>query len=127
MDTFFDSSWYFLRFLDPHNQKEIANRSAISNYMPVDIYVGGIEHADIHLFYARFISMFLADLGILNTPEPFHRLIPQGIVRGKTFKLTNSDIYVRADDVIEESKGNLLKKFFILHVYYIFLYFVTYY
>lgn len=76
--------------------------------MPVDIYVGGIEHADVHLFFARFISMFLTDLGVLSTPEPFHRLIPQGIVRSRTFKLTDSDVYIRTDDVIEELEGNLL-------------------
>lgn len=76
--------------------------------MPIDIYVGGIEHADVHLFYARFISLFLMDLGILNTSEPFRYLIPQGIVRGKTFK-TISGIYIKKDDVVEESDGIFFK------------------
>lgn len=105
LDTFFDSSWYFFRFLDPHNQKELAACSKIFNFMPIDIYVGGVEHADVHLFFARFISMFLADIGIASTTEPFRRLIPQGIVRNKTFKLLDSNQYVKFEDVIEEPKG----------------------
>lgn len=81
LDTFFDSSWYFLRYLDPENSTQLANRELIQRYLPVDVYIGGVEHADIHLFYARFISHFLYDIGILDSPEPFRRLLCQGIVK----------------------------------------------
>lgn len=100
LDTFFDSSWYFLRYLDPKNADAFVNADAARSRMPVDIYVGGVEHADLHLFYARFISHFLYDLGVLQEQEPFRRLIPQGIVRGRTFRVAGqTDTYVSADDV----------------------------
>ncbi len=61
MDTFVDSSWYFLRFTDPKNNKEFASQKAINVWMPVDLYVGGIEHATMHLLYARFVTLALHD------------------------------------------------------------------
>jgi leucyl-tRNA synthetase len=105
LDTFFDSSWYYLRYLDPHNQQALADPNKIKEHMPVDVYVGGIEHADVHLFFARFMSHFLYDVGVTNTPEPFKRLLPQGFVRGQTFIELGSGRYVNADDV--ESVGGI--------------------
>jgi Leucyl-tRNA synthetase len=80
MDTFFDSSWYFLRFCDPKNEKEIFDKNKVNKWMPVDYYIGGIEHAVLHLLYARFFQKFLYDLGLVKDVEPFQRLITQGMV-----------------------------------------------
>ncbi|MDQ7039244.1 MAG: leucine--tRNA ligase [Aquificota bacterium] len=80
MDTFFDSSWYFLRFCDPRNDREPFSKDAVKRWMPVDIYIGGIEHAVLHLLYARFFQKFLKDLGLVDEEEPFVRLITQGMV-----------------------------------------------
>ncbi len=80
MDTFFDSSWYFLRFCDPRNTERIFDRDRVSYWMPVDIYIGGIEHAVLHLLYARFFQKFLKDIGLVEGEEPFERLLTQGMV-----------------------------------------------
>jgi leucyl-tRNA synthetase len=88
-----------LRFLDPFNQQVLADLNKITEHMPVDVYVGGIEHADVHLFFARFISYFLHDIGATSVLEPFKRLLPQGFVKGRTFIELGSGRYVPADDV----------------------------
>ncbi|MFN3813804.1 MAG: leucine--tRNA ligase [Aquificaceae bacterium] len=80
MDTFFDSSWYFLRYCDPKNESMPFSKEKVDFWMPVDIYVGGIEHAVLHLLYARFFQKFLYDLGMVKEKEPFLRLITQGMV-----------------------------------------------
>ncbi|NIA03922.1 MAG: leucine--tRNA ligase [Nitrospiraceae bacterium] len=80
MDTFFDSSWYYLRYLSPHNDKEAFDRELAKKWMPVDIYIGGIEHAILHLMYARFFSKALRDLGYVTYDEPFTKLLTQGMV-----------------------------------------------
>jgi len=80
MDTFFDSSWYFLRFCDPRNTERIFDRDRVAYWMPVDIYIGGIEHAVLHLLYARFFQKFLKDIGLVEEEEPFVRLLTQGMV-----------------------------------------------
>ncbi|MEE8441342.1 MAG: leucine--tRNA ligase, partial [Spirochaetia bacterium] len=77
------SCWYFLRYLDPHNDHEFASREKIDYWMPVDLYVGGAEHAVLHLLYARFWHKVLFDLGLVNTEEPFMRLINQGMILGE--------------------------------------------
>ncbi len=80
MDTFFDSSWYFLRFCDPKNSEKPFSPERVEFWMPVDLYIGGIEHAVLHLLYARFFQKFLYDLGLVKDKEPFLRLITQGMV-----------------------------------------------
>jgi len=80
MDTFVDSSWYFLRYCDPHNEEAPFGQEALRHWMPVDQYIGGIEHATMHLIYARFFTMVLHDLGLLEFDEPFERLFCQGMV-----------------------------------------------
>jgi leucyl-tRNA synthetase len=100
LDTFVDSSWYFLRYLDPHNTSALVDRNLAEQFMPVDVYVGGIEHADKHLFYARFISYFLHDIGaVTNLEEPFDRFVPQGLVYGRSYRVKSTGIYVASDDV----------------------------
>ncbi|MBI2499844.1 leucine--tRNA ligase [Candidatus Woesearchaeota archaeon] len=82
MDTFFDSSWYFLRFCDPKNNKEPFNKDKIRYWMPVDQYIGGAEHACMHLIYARFFTKALRDLGFVKLNEPFTKLFNQGMLHG---------------------------------------------
>lgn len=77
LDTFCDSAWYYLRYLDPRNTRAPVDRSIAERFMPVDVYVGGIEHAVLHMFGARFISYFLHDIGVTAHEEPFDRFIAQ--------------------------------------------------
>ncbi|MCI2068905.1 MAG: leucine--tRNA ligase [Bacilli bacterium] len=76
------SSWYYIRYLDPYNEKEIADRKLLEHWLPVDLYIGGQEHAVLHLLYARFWHKFLYDLGIVKCKEPFKKLVHQGMVLG---------------------------------------------
>jgi leucyl-tRNA synthetase len=89
MDTFVDSSWYYGRFADSHNSDQLFSQASAEQWLPVDLYVGGVEHAILHLLYARFIYKFLCEEGLVPFPlpdrEPFQRLIAQGMVHGKTF------------------------------------------
>jgi len=79
-DTFFESSWYFLRYIDPHNDREPLDRKKMRAWMPVDQYIGGVEHACMHLIYARFFHKYLRDRGLAPGNEPFRRLLSQGMV-----------------------------------------------
>lgn len=90
MDTFVDSSWYYLRFLNPKYDEEIFDNNLANNWTPVDTYVGGAEHATMHLLYARFIHKFLRDLGLVNSDEPFKRLIHQGTITNQGAKMSKS-------------------------------------
>lgn len=89
MDTFIDSSWYFLRFPDARNEQTLGESAKINDWMPVDQYVGGIEHAILHLLYSRFVTKVLRDRGVLNFDEPFKRLLTQGMVQGWTYMNPN--------------------------------------
>jgi leucyl-tRNA synthetase len=90
MDTFVDSSWYFLRYCDPANEEAAWDRAALRRWMPVDQYIGGVEHAILHLMYARFFTKALADLGHLDFQEPFRALFTQGMVTKDGAKMSKS-------------------------------------
>jgi leucyl-tRNA synthetase len=85
MDTFIDSSWYYLRFTDAKNEELPFSRDRVNDWCPVDQYVGGVEHAILHLLYSRFFTKFLCDRKLLNFPEPFTALLTQGMVQGLTY------------------------------------------
>ncbi len=87
MDTFFDSSWYFLRYCDPKNDTKPFDKEKTDYWMPVDIYIGGIEHAVLHLLYSRFFTKFLKDIGLIDIDEPFNKLLTQGMVLKKWIKI----------------------------------------
>ena len=107
LDTFVDSSWYFLRFTDPWNADAPVSADAVSKFMPVDQYIGGIEHAILHLMYARFYTMALSDLGYIDADlrEPFARLFTQGMVRMGGTKMSKSKGNVVAPEEWVESHG----------------------
>jgi leucyl-tRNA synthetase len=86
MDTFVDSSWYFLRFVTPRDDQKIFDPKLVDRWLPVDQYIGGIEHAILHLLYARFITHTLHDLGLLSFEEPFTRLFNQGVITKEGYK-----------------------------------------
>ena len=90
MDTFFDSSWYYLRYLDNKNKKKPFEKSKINYWMPVDQYIGGAEHAVMHLIYARFFTKALRDLGFLKISEPFMKLFNQGMLHKDGFVMSKS-------------------------------------
>ena len=94
MDTFVDSSWYYLRYLDSHNDKEPFKKEDADNWTPVHQYIGGIEHAVMHLLYARFFHKSLRDLGYVDTNEPFKHLLTQGMVLGPSYYSQNERRYL---------------------------------
>ncbi len=96
MDTFTCSSWYYLRYTDPHNTELPFSREAADRWMPVDNYIGGIEHAILHLLYSRFFTKALRDLGLLSVDEPFTNLLCQGMVKDEN------------GDTMSKSKGNVV-------------------
>ncbi|MGV1050230.1 MAG: leucine--tRNA ligase [Solirubrobacterales bacterium] len=90
MDTFVDSSWYFIRYLDPGNAEAAWNRAAADHWLPVDQYIGGVEHAILHLMYARFFTKALADIGQIGVQEPFANLFAQGMITRDGAKMSKS-------------------------------------
>jgi leucyl-tRNA synthetase len=90
MDTFVDSSWYFIRYLDPGNAEAAWDRAAADHWLPVDQYIGGVEHAILHLMYARFFTKALADIGALDVQEPFANLFAQGMITRDGAKMSKS-------------------------------------
>jgi leucyl-tRNA synthetase len=90
MDTFVDSSWYFLRYCDPRNDSAAWDRTAVDGWMPVDQYIGGVEHAILHLMYARFFTKALYDMGLLGFQEPFANLFTQGMITREGAKMSKS-------------------------------------
>jgi leucyl-tRNA synthetase len=107
MDTFVDSSWYFLRFTDPWNEAEPFGHAAADSWMPVDQYIGGVEHAILHLMYARFFTKALADLGVApkELREPFSRLFTQGMIRLGGEKMSKSKGNLVTPEEILDSDG----------------------
>ncbi|XP_060803565.1 leucine--tRNA ligase, mitochondrial isoform X2 [Amyelois transitella] len=104
MDTFVDSSWYYYRFLDPNNKSFPFEKTKLLNKAPVDIYIGGKEHAVLHLYYARFMSYFLHSLGWTPTCEPFKKLLVQGMVMGQSYKLKSTGKYLPPEKVEKVGK-----------------------
>jgi leucyl-tRNA synthetase len=110
MDTFVDSSWYFLRYCDPHNDTAPFERSAIDEWCPVDQYIGGIEHAVLHLLYARYFIKVLNDLGIVGFREPFSRLFNHGWVDMGGAKMSKSKgNAISPDDFVREHGADALR------------------
>ncbi len=107
------SCWYYIRYLDPHNQNAFADPKLIKHWLPVDLYIGGSEHAVLHLLYARFWHKFLYDQGYVFTPEPFKKLFHQGLVLGENReKMSKSrGNVVSPDDVIKEFGADALRLF----------------
>ena len=99
MDTFMCSSWYFLRFADPHNTDQPFSKEAVRRWLPVKQYVGGIEHAILHLLYSRFFTKALRDRGLIDIDEPFERLLTQGMVQAITYRNPITGKYIATADV----------------------------
>jgi leucyl-tRNA synthetase len=98
------SCWYYLRFLDPHNQQALVDPATEKYWMPVDLYVGGAEHAVLHLLYSRFWHKVLYDIGVVSTPEPFARLFNQGMILAFSYR-DEAGRYYEPDDVVERDGG----------------------
>lgn len=105
------SSWYFLRYIDPHNPDQLADPEQLKKWLPVDLYIGGAEHAVLHLLYARFWHKFLYDLDIVPTKEPFQKLYNQGMILGEgNEKMSKSKgNVVNPDDVVEQYGADTLR------------------
>ncbi|MBQ3429649.1 MAG: leucine--tRNA ligase [Mogibacterium sp.] len=114
MDTFVDSSWYFLRYCDPHNEKAPFDRAKADYWMDVDQYIGGVEHAILHLMYARFFQMFLHDIGLSKEEEPFKNLLTQGMVIKDGAKMSKSLGNVVSPAEIQARYGSDTARLFIL-------------
>ena len=114
MDTFVDSSWYFLRYCDPHNDKAPFSREKADYWMNVDQYIGGVEHAILHLMYARFFQMFLHDIGLSKEEEPFKNLLTQGMVIKDGAKMSKSLGNVVSPAEIQARYGSDTARLFIL-------------
>ncbi|MGO3170012.1 MAG: leucine--tRNA ligase [Bavariicoccus seileri] len=99
------SSWYFIRFADPHNDQELVSKKAAQQWLPVDLYIGGAEHAVLHLLYARFWHKFLYDLGVVDCKEPFQKLYNQGMILGE------------GHEKMSKSKGNVVNPDDVVHQY----------
>lgn len=114
MDTFVCSSWYFLRFADAHNESLPFSKEKADYWMPVDQYIGGVEHAILHLMYARFFQMVMSDLGLVTVDEPFENLLTQGMVLKDGIKMSKSKGNVVDPDHIIDEYGSDTARIFIL-------------
>lgn len=111
MDGFVDNSWYYFRYLDPQNDTAFASREHIQKWMPVDLYVGGVEHAVGHLLYSRFFTKVLYDEGIVKFEEPFHRLVNQGLILAEDGRKMSKSLgnVVNPDDVVGQYGADTLR------------------
>src|SRR5215208_7367014 len=116
MDTFVDSSWYFLRYCDPHNDQAPWDRDVVKRWMPVDQYIGGVEHAILHLMYARFFVKALADMDLLDVQEPFARLFTQGMITRDGAKMSKSKGNVVSPQAYVERFGADTARCYILFI-----------
>ncbi len=111
------SCWYYLRYIDPKNEDEFVSKEKMEYWMPVDLYVGGAEHAVLHLLYARFWHKVLFDLGLVNTREPFQKLVNQGMITSYAYQRSNKSLVavdeveeVKTDVFVEKASGEELKR-----------------
>ena len=114
MDTFVDSSWYYLRYISPKEQNKACLSEDVNKWLPVDQYIGGVEHAILHLMYSRFINKFLKDEGVVGFSEPFKRLFTQGMIVKSGAKMSKSKGNVVAPDYIIEKYGADTMRLYIL-------------
>jgi leucyl-tRNA synthetase len=112
MDTFVDSSWYFIRYTDPHNDREPFERRLADYWLPVNQYIGGVEHAILHLLYARFFTKVMNDIGLVGFREPFARLFTQGMVyyRGAKMSKSNGNT-IAPDDYIQRYGADAVRTY----------------
>jgi leucyl-tRNA synthetase len=110
------SSWYFLRYIDPKNKEALADYDKLKRWMPVDVYIGGAEHAVLHLLYARFWHKFLYDIGVVPTKEPFQKLFNQGMILGMSYEdargalVNNNEVEKRDGQYYKIDTGEILKE-----------------
>ncbi|NIM19900.1 MAG: leucine--tRNA ligase [Candidatus Latescibacteria bacterium] len=114
MDTFVDSSWYYLRYLSPNDTEKPFDKALVDTWLPVDQYVGGVEHAILHLMYSRFITKFLQSKGYLSFSEPFRRLFTQGMITKDGVKMSKSKGNTVSPGSIIESMGADTMRLYIL-------------
>jgi len=107
------SCWYYIRYVDPDNDNKLADSAKINHWLPVDLYIGGAEHAVLHLLYARFWHKFLFDIGVVNTPEPFVRLRNQGLVLAEDGRKMSKSLgnVINPDDVIDECGADVVRMY----------------
>ena len=107
------SCWYYIRYIDPHNNQALGDKALLDHWLPVDLYVGGAEHAVLHLLYARFWHKFLFDIGVVSTPEPFKKLFHQGMILGSNGeKMSKSrGNVVNPDDIVNNYGADSLRLF----------------
>jgi len=107
------SCWYYLRFIDPHNDRELCSKEAQERWLPVDLYIGGAEHAVLHLLYARFWHKVLYDIGVVSTKEPFHKLVNQGMIlgdNGEKMSKSRGNV-INPDDIVREYGADTLRMY----------------